>query len=124
VTRRSLDFSSVKRPFLAHPGGHMTLTVRIDRLPDGRLKGFFEELPGIFYTSSDENALHERLDRLAHALSSPHVKIRSISADGDVVLELAREGEEEAAKEPTSFLTLTEACFMAKNQQSFSLACA
>ena len=102
----------------------MTLTIRIDRLPDGRLKGFFEELPGIFYTSSDETSLKERLDRLAYALSSPHVRIREISVDGDVVLELAREGEEEAANEPPSFLTLTEAVFMARRPEVFALACA
>jgi len=98
----------------------MHLTIRIDRLPGGRLKGFFEELPGIFYTSDDESALSERLGRLAHALSSPHVKIREIKPDGDVVLALVREEEDEEDEEsPTSFLTLTEAVFMARQQKSY-----
>lgn len=102
----------------------MRLTIRIDRLPGGRLKGFFEELPGIFYTSDDETSLRERLDRLAHALSSPNVKIREIKTDGDVVLELAREEENEEDLEeepPASFLTLTEAIFMARQQKTYAL---
>ena len=101
----------------------MNLTIRIDRLPGGRLKGFFEELPGIFYTSDDETALHERLSRLAHALSSPNVRIREIKMDGDVVLELSREEEDAEVEEtPTSFLTLTEAVFMARQPKSYALS--
>lgn len=101
----------------------MTLTIRFDRLPDGRLKGYFEELPGIFYVSSDEKALNERLSRLAHALSSPHVRVREILDDGDVILEIVRDGEGPAS-EPKTFLSVTEAIFMAKNQRNFSLAVA
>lgn len=101
----------------------MTLTIKIDRLPGGRLKGFFEELPGIFYTSDDETALNERLSRLAHALSSPNVKIREIKTDGDVVLEIAREEDvEEDDTSPASFLTLTDAVFMARQHKSSELA--
>jgi hypothetical protein len=104
----------------------MNLTIRIDRLPGGRLKGYFEELPGIFYTSSAENSLKERLSRLARALNSPNVRIREVLPDGDVVLELYRKEVEELEDDtkPASFLTLTEAVYLARSPHLREMALA
>lgn len=77
----------------------MKLTVNIARTRSGLFRASFVELPSIFYVAETEETVRERIDRLAHALESPHIKIQSIRPDGDVVLVLDRDaevGEEEA----------------------------
>lgn len=69
----------------------MKLTIKIERLLDGRFKGFFVETPAMFYTGASEQDLVDRLSRLAHALESPNVWVDRILPNGEVVLVLRRE---------------------------------
>lgn len=88
----------------------MKLTIRVERVSESLLRGSFEELPAVFYESEDEAKLVERLERLAKALSSPHIHISKIMPDGDVVLVLERKEGLAIAPDPSStFLTLSGA---------------
>jgi hypothetical protein len=78
----------------------MDLTMKLTALPDGRWKASITELPNvlgdIFYIG-ELDVVRERMKRLIHALSSPHVKIDYVDSHGDVILTLNRipEAEEE-----------------------------
>lgn len=71
----------------------MKLTIQIERLLDGRFKGYFVEIPAIYFVGECEGSVQERLGRLAHALESPNIRVERILPSGDVVLILDR-GEE------------------------------
>lgn len=76
----------------------MNLTMKLTSLPDGKWKASITELPNVFgdiFYVGELNVVRERMRRLIHALSSPHVKIDSVDAHGDVVLTLSRVTEDE-----------------------------
>ncbi len=78
----------------------MELTIQIRRLEDGRYRAEAPELPNVFYEAENEGEARERIERLAHALRSPHIRIERVLPDGDVVLTLARaEGPEDPPEE-------------------------
>lgn len=78
----------------------MRLTPVIEKLEDGSYRASFVELPSIYYVADTAVKAGERVERLMHALESPHIRIDKILPDGDVVLVLDREEEtEEAAQE-------------------------
>lgn len=68
----------------------MDLTVHIRQLSNSRYKATISKLPGIFYIGGSEAEVNERINRLVHALKSPHVQIGQVLPDGDVVLLLDR----------------------------------
>ena len=72
----------------------MKLTPFVEVLLGGRFKASFVELPTIFFIADTEKVALGRIERLAHALSSPHIRIDRILPDGDVVLVLDRHGTE------------------------------
>lgn len=74
----------------------MNLTVEVGREPDGRYRASLVEMPGIFYLAPTEAEARERMDRLVHALRSPHIQIERIQPDGDVILTLRRPEVDEA----------------------------
>lgn len=76
-------------------GDAMTLTMKTEMMSDGRWRASLVELPHIFYSGSTEEAVVERMDRLIHALRSPHISIERVQEDGDVVLTLDRDDEEQ-----------------------------
>lgn len=78
----------------------MNLSVATERLTDGRWKATLVELPQIFYAGKTEEEVLERMDRLLHALRSPHIEIDRINPDGDVVLTLRRPEELEEDDAP------------------------
>lgn len=78
-----------------HPRGYMELTTRVERLADGRFRAVAEEIPSIFYEGSTEEAVRGRMEQLAKALRSPHIKIDHVLPNGDVILVLDREDEED-----------------------------
>lgn len=67
----------------------MDLTVQIGRLPDGRWKATFNELPGVIYRGT-KKAVEARAAELVHALRSPHLRVDRITPEGDVILTLSR----------------------------------
>lgn len=69
----------------------MELTIQIRRLEDGRYRAEAPELPNVFYVGRTEDEARERMERLAHALRSPHIHIDRVTPDGDVILTLRRE---------------------------------
>jgi hypothetical protein len=79
----------------------MNLTMKLTSLPDGRWKASITEMPDVFgdiYYVGELNIVRDRMRRLIHALSSPHVKIEAVDLHGDVILTLSRtpeDGEEE-----------------------------
>lgn len=88
----------------------MKLTVQIERLLDGRFKGYFAEMPEVFYFGETEAQLQERLGRLTHALDSPNIRIDRVTKSGDVILIIERGSEEDQGdSQPVfSFLNQTE----------------
>lgn len=76
----------------------MELTMKITPLPQGHWKasvsGQAEGFGDIYYIGRSKEEVEERMQRLFHALQSPHIKIDRVEPDGDVVLVLSRVREE------------------------------
>jgi len=69
----------------------MELTIKVECRQDATWKATFEEMPTIFYTGRSESEVRERIEKLAHALRSPHIKIDCVLPNGDAVLTISRE---------------------------------
>jgi hypothetical protein len=72
----------------------MDLTIKLTKLLDGRWEASANELPNITYIDGDREKARERMEDLAHALRSPHLKIHEVDKDHGVVLKLQRDGAE------------------------------
>jgi len=68
----------------------MQLTIHTDRLSDGGVRGYFLEVPSVFFRGATEKEVVERLEAIRHALSSPYVHVNRIERDGSVVLTIER----------------------------------
>jgi hypothetical protein len=77
------------------------LTIKTERINSEEFRGSFVEIPSIYYVAKTEDALVDRLMRLAHALESPNIKVDRILPDGDVVLVLDR--SEDGEGDPTEY---------------------
>jgi hypothetical protein len=73
-------------------------------------------MPEIFYLGDSPAEIRERIDRLAHALRSPHIRIDRVLPNGDVILTLSRfedgrEGQETAVRPLSALEDLKKATF-------------
>jgi predicted RNase H-like HicB family nuclease len=73
----------------------MRLTPIIERLENGEYRASFSEMPSIHFTGATPAKAGDRLERLMHALESPNIRIDQILPDGDVVLVLDRQDDQE-----------------------------
>jgi len=83
--------------------GLMELTVRMERLGDGRYRATTVEMPSISYVGKTEAEVTERMNRLLYALRSPHIKIDRIMPSGEVILILDRTDEEDEDVDPPTY---------------------
>lgn len=68
----------------------MTFTIKVEKIADSKWKASFEEMPHIFYSGNSESEVRERIEKLAHALRSPHIHVDRVLPNGDVILTLSR----------------------------------